>query len=79
MRSVIAGTGSYAPERIVTNAELEKMVETSDQWIVERSELLMSSPMTLAVPSIDLSATFPVKPSVTMTSSSPVRRSRPSQ
>ena len=37
MRSVIAGTGSYAPERIVTNAELEKMVETSDQWIVERT------------------------------------------
>ncbi len=37
MRSVIAGTGSYAPERVVTNAELEKMVETSDQWIQERT------------------------------------------
>src|SRR5512138_448706 len=37
MRSVIVGTGSYAPERVVTNAELEKMVETSDQWIVERT------------------------------------------
>ena len=37
MRSVIAGTGSYLPERILTNADLEKMVETSDEWIVQRS------------------------------------------
>jgi len=33
----IVGTGSYLPEKILTNAELEKMVETSDQWIVERT------------------------------------------
>jgi 3-oxoacyl-[acyl-carrier-protein] synthase-3 len=33
----IAGTGSYLPERILTNAQIEKMVETSDQWIVERT------------------------------------------
>lgn len=37
MRSLIVGTGSYAPEKILTNAELEKMVETSDQWIQERT------------------------------------------
>ncbi len=37
MRSFIAGTGSYAPEKILTNADLEKMVQTSDQWIVERT------------------------------------------
>jgi len=37
MRSLIAGTGSYAPEKVVTNAELEKLVETNDQWIVERT------------------------------------------
>ncbi len=37
MRSIIAGTGSYAPEKILTNADLEKLVETSDQWIVERT------------------------------------------
>ena len=35
--SRIAGTGSYLPEKILTNAELEKMVETSDQWITERT------------------------------------------
>jgi 3-oxoacyl-[acyl-carrier-protein] synthase-3 len=37
MRSLIAGTGSYAPEKVVTNADLEKLVETNDQWIVERT------------------------------------------
>jgi len=36
-RVAIAGTGSYVPERILTNAELEKMVETTDEWIVTRS------------------------------------------
>ncbi|HEY7724975.1 MAG TPA: beta-ketoacyl-ACP synthase III [Anaeromyxobacteraceae bacterium] len=37
MRSRIVGTGSHAPSRVLTNAELEKMVDTSDQWIVERT------------------------------------------
>jgi 3-oxoacyl-[acyl-carrier-protein] synthase-3 len=35
--SRIAGTGSYLPERILTNAELEKLVETSDEWIISRT------------------------------------------
>lgn len=35
--SKITGTGHYAPERILTNADLEKMVETSDEWIVSRT------------------------------------------
>ncbi len=33
----IVATGSYVPERILTNADLEKMVETNDEWIVERT------------------------------------------
>ena len=33
----IAGTGSYLPENIVTNADREKRVDTSDQWIRERT------------------------------------------
>lgn len=37
MNSRIVGTGSYVPKRVLTNAELEKMVETSDSWIVERT------------------------------------------
>ncbi|OPZ79339.1 MAG: 3-oxoacyl-(acyl-carrier-protein) synthase 3 [Alphaproteobacteria bacterium ADurb.Bin438] len=37
MFSEIIGVGSYLPERIVTNFDLEKEVETSDEWIVERT------------------------------------------
>jgi 3-oxoacyl-[acyl-carrier-protein] synthase III len=33
----IIGTGRYLPERVMTNAELEKMVDTNDEWIVERT------------------------------------------
>jgi 3-oxoacyl-[acyl-carrier-protein] synthase-3 len=35
--SRICGIGSYLPERILTNAELEKMVDTSDEWISMRT------------------------------------------
>jgi 3-oxoacyl-[acyl-carrier-protein] synthase-3 len=35
--SRILGTGAYAPERVLTNHELEKLVDTSDQWITERT------------------------------------------
>ncbi|MCS6285608.1 MAG: ketoacyl-ACP synthase III [Nitrospira sp.] len=37
MKARITGTGSYAPSRIMTNAELERMVATSDEWIRERT------------------------------------------
>ncbi len=37
IRSVICGAGGYLPERILSNAELARMVDTSDDWIVERS------------------------------------------
>jgi 3-oxoacyl-[acyl-carrier-protein] synthase-3 len=33
----ILGTGSYVPEKVLTNSDLEKMVDTSDQWITERT------------------------------------------
>ena len=36
-RAKIVGVGAYAPKRVLTNAELEKMVETSDEWIVQRT------------------------------------------
>jgi 3-oxoacyl-[acyl-carrier-protein] synthase-3 len=35
--SRILGTGSYLPARVLTNRDLEKMVDTTDQWIVERT------------------------------------------
>ncbi|VFS26353.1 3-oxoacyl-[acyl-carrier-protein] synthase 3 [Serratia liquefaciens] len=37
MYTKIIGTGSYLPEQVRTNADLEKMVETSDEWIVTRT------------------------------------------
>ena len=37
-RSVhIVGTGSYVPQRILTNADLERMVDTTNEWIITRS------------------------------------------
>jgi len=37
-RSVhIVGTGSYLPQRVLTNADLEKLVDTTDEWIVSRT------------------------------------------
>ncbi|MBX3488078.1 MAG: ketoacyl-ACP synthase III [Parvibaculum sp.] len=37
MRTIIAGTGSYLPARVMTNDDLSKIVETTDEWIVERT------------------------------------------
>jgi 3-oxoacyl-[acyl-carrier-protein] synthase-3 len=37
MRSLITGTGSYYPSKVLTNKELEKVVDTTDEWIVERT------------------------------------------
>ncbi len=35
--SKILGTGSYLPEKIITNADIEKIVDTTDEWIVTRT------------------------------------------
>lgn len=37
MRAQIIGTGSYVPEKVLTNHDLAKLVDTSDEWIVERT------------------------------------------
>jgi len=36
-RSVVVGCGSYLPDRVLTNAELSGMVDTTDEWIVQRT------------------------------------------
>ena len=33
----ILGVGSYVPDRVMTNDELSKLVDTSDEWITERT------------------------------------------
>jgi 3-oxoacyl-[acyl-carrier-protein] synthase-3 len=37
IRSVVLGCGSYLPRRILTNAELARQIDTSDEWIVQRT------------------------------------------
>jgi len=37
IRSVILGAGCYLPERVLTNTDLAKMVDTTDEWIVQRT------------------------------------------
>lgn len=37
IRSVVLGCGSYLPSRVLTNAELSRMVDTSDEWIRQRT------------------------------------------
>ncbi|RKX25958.1 MAG: 3-oxoacyl-ACP synthase [Candidatus Zixiibacteriota bacterium] len=37
IRARISGTGSYVPPRVMTNADFEKLVDTSDEWIVSRT------------------------------------------
>ena len=36
-RSVVLGCGAYLPERVLTNHDLARMVDTSDEWIVQRT------------------------------------------
>ena len=40
MKSIIRGVGHYVPEQVVTNADLEKMMDTSNEWIIERTGIL---------------------------------------
>ena len=37
IRSAVTGVGAYLPERVVTNADLSEIVDTSDEWIRERT------------------------------------------
>ena len=37
MRAAITAVGGYVPERVVTNKDLEKLVDTSDEWIQSRT------------------------------------------
>ena len=37
LRSKIIGTGSYLPDKVIDNSDIEKLVDTSDEWIIERT------------------------------------------
>jgi len=50
----IVGTGYYVPEKILTNFDLEKMVDTSDEWIVERTGIRERRIAEEGVPTTDI-------------------------
>ena len=52
----IAGTGSYVPPRVLTNQDLERMVETSDEWITSRTGIKERHVAEAGVASSDLAA-----------------------
>lgn len=57
MRVKILGTGSYAPPRVITNRDLEKLVDTNDQWIVERTGIKQRHAADPGVPTSEIAAT----------------------
>ncbi len=52
----IIGTGSYVPEKVLTNADLEKIVETSDEWIQTRTGIRERRVAGLEQPTSELAA-----------------------
>jgi 3-oxoacyl-[acyl-carrier-protein] synthase-3 len=52
--TAIAGVGVHVPERVVTNQDLERMVDTSDKWIVERSGIRERRVAEPGTPTFDL-------------------------
>jgi 3-oxoacyl-[acyl-carrier-protein] synthase-3 len=55
-RSAVAGIGSYVPDRVMTNQDLERMVNTSDQWIRERTGIRERRVAAEGTPSVELAA-----------------------
>src|SRR3978361_1154426 len=56
VRAKISSVGTYVPPRLLTNADLEKMVETNDQWIVERTGIRERHLVEQGVATSDLAA-----------------------
>lgn len=54
LRAVIRGTGMAVPEQIITNLDLEKLVDTSDQWIVSRTGIRERRKLEAGFSSVDL-------------------------
>ena len=60
-RAKISALGTYVPPRLLTNVDLEKMVETSDQWIVERTGIRERHVVDQGVATSDLAAQAAMK------------------
>ncbi len=57
-RAIITGTGSYVPAGVVTNHDLEKLVETSDEWIITRTGI---KERRRVVPGVESAATLGIE------------------
>ena len=62
IRSVVTGVGSFLPEQVVTNADLTKIVDTSDEWIVERTGIRQRHKARDDEPTSDLALQQPAGP-----------------
>ena len=56
IRSAVTGVGSFLPEKVVTNADLSKFVDTSDEWIIERTGIRQRHQARDDQPTSDLAA-----------------------
>ena len=56
VRAKISSVGAYVPPRLLTNADLEKMVTTNDEWIVERTGIRERHIVDTGVATSDLAA-----------------------
>ena len=54
LRSVVTGVGGYLPEQVVSNDDLAKFVDTSDEWIIERTGIRQRHRVTDDQPVSDL-------------------------
>lgn len=54
IKTIITGTGAALPKQIITNSDLERMVETSDEWIVSRTGIRERRKLEEGLSSIDL-------------------------
>src|SRR5271156_4956557 len=54
MYSRILGTGSYLPEKVITNFDLEKLMDTSDSWIRERTGIASRRQVAPGQPTVDM-------------------------
>lgn len=54
VKSVITGSGAALPERVITNNDLEKMVDTSDEWILSRTGIRERRKLEGGLSSVDL-------------------------
>ena len=67
-RSSIWGTGRSLPERVITNADLEKLVDTSDEWLTSRTGIkerrIAATDESTATSSVVTSSSTPANPSL---------------